>query len=54
MYMSGIPCDHACVVLLSIGQNVADFVDEIFKYPAQQLVYSGTVHGIETYDMPKV
>ena len=40
--MSGIPCDHACTVLLSIGQNVADFVDEIFKSPAQQLVYSGT------------
>ena len=52
--MSGIPCDHACAVLLSIGQNVADFVDEIFKSPAQQLVYSGTFHGIETHDMPKV
>ena len=35
--MSGIPCDHACAVLLSIGQNVANFVDEIFKSPAQQL-----------------
>ena len=52
--MSGIPCDHACVVLLSIGKNVADFVDAIFKSPAQQLVYSGTFHGIETHDMPKV
>ena len=52
--MSGIPCDHACVVLLSIGQNIADFVDEIFKSPAQQLVYSDTFHGIETHDMPKV
>ena len=29
--MSGIPCDHACSVLLSIRQNVVDFVDEIFK-----------------------
>ena len=52
--MSSIPCDHACVVLLSIGQNVADFVDEIFKSTALQLVYSGTFHGIETHDMPKV
>ena len=52
--MSGIPCDHACAVLLSMGQNVADFVDEIFKSPAQQLVYSNTFHGIETHDMPKV
>ena len=25
--MSSIPCDHACVVLLSIGQNFTDFVD---------------------------
>ena len=52
--MSGIPCDHACAVLLSIGKNVANFVDEIFKSPAQQLVYSCTFHGIETHDMPKV
>ena len=52
--MSGIPCDHACPVLLSIGQNVVDFVDEIFKSAAQQLVYSDTFHGIETHDMPKV
>ena len=52
--MSGIPCDHACAVLLSIGQNVVDFVDEIFKSPAQQLVYSSTFHGIETHNMPKV
>ena len=52
--LSGIPCDHACIILLSIGQNVMDFVDEIFKSPAQQLVYSGTFHGIETHNMPKV
>ena len=52
--MSGIPCDYACAVLLSIWQNVADFDDEIFKSPAQQLVYSGTFHGIKTHDMPKV
>ena len=52
--MSGIPCDHACAVLLSIGQNVTDFVDEIFKSPSQQLLYLGTFHGIETHDMPKV
>ena len=51
--MSSIPCDHACAILLSIGQNVADFVDEIFKSPTQQLVYSSTFHGIETHDMPK-
>ena len=26
--MEGIPCEHACVVILSIGQNVVDFVDD--------------------------
>ena len=52
--MSSIPCDHACAVLLSIGQNVVYFVDEIFKSPTQQLVYSCTFHGIEMHDMPKV
>ena len=52
--MSSIPCDHACTILLSIGQNVADFVDEIFKSPTQKLVYSSTFHGIETHYMPKV
>ena len=52
--MSGIPCDHACSILLSIRQNVVDFVDEIFKSLEQQLVYSGTFHDIETHDMPKV
>ena len=35
-------------------ENVTDFVDEIFKSPAQQLVYLDTFHGIETHDMPKV
>ena len=52
--MSSIPCDHACAILLSIGKNVVDFVDEIFKSLAQQLVYSSTFHGIETHDMLKV
>ena len=52
--MSGIPCNHACTILLSIGKNVADFVDEIFKSLEQQLVYSSTFHGIKTHDMPKV
>ena len=52
--MSGILCDHACTVLLSIGQNVVNFVDEIFESPAQQLVYPSTFHGIEMHDMLKV
>ena len=30
--MSGIPSDHSCVVMQSIGQNVAEFVDEWFTF----------------------
>ena len=26
--MSAIPCDHSCAIMQSIGQNVAEFVDE--------------------------
>ena len=26
--MVGIPCERACAAILSIGQNVADFVDD--------------------------
>ena len=52
--MSGIPCEHACVVIQFIGQNVAGFVDDWFKLPSQLLIYSGSFRGIETHDMTKV
>ena len=52
--MSGIPCEHACVVIGFNGQNVADFVDYQFKSPTQYLIYLGFFGGIETHDMPKV
>ena len=52
--MSSIPYKHACVLILFIGQNVVDFVDDMFKLPAQQLVYSNIFRGIETHDMLKV
>ena len=32
--MSSIPCEHACPVILFIGQDVAGFVDVMFKLPA--------------------
>ena len=50
--MVGIPCDHACVAILSIGQNVVDFVDDWYKFPKQELIYLGSFCGIETHDMP--
>ena len=52
--MLGIPCEHACAALLSTGQNVYDFVEDCYKFPKQELVYSGSFRPIETHDMPSV
>ena len=51
---SSIPCEHECVFILFIGQNVSNFVDDMFKLFAPQLVYSNIFRGIKTHDMPKV
>ena len=37
--MVGIPCEHACASILSIGQNV---VDDWYKFPKQELIYLGS------------
>ncbi|RVW87460.1 hypothetical protein CK203_036245 [Vitis vinifera] len=50
--MLGIPCEHATPVIISIGQNVTDFVNDCYKYPMQKLIYGGSFSGIETHDMP--
>ena len=52
--ISSISCEHAFTVILFIGQNSADFIDNMLKLPAQQLVYSSIFHDIETHDMLKV
>ncbi|KAL6350228.1 hypothetical protein AAG906_004173 [Vitis piasezkii] len=52
--MLGIPCEHVAAVILSIGQNVVDFVQDWYKFPMQELIYSGSFFGIETHDMPMV
>ncbi|XP_034703491.1 uncharacterized protein LOC117927878 [Vitis riparia] len=52
--MLGILCEHAAIVILSIGQNVVDFVQDWYKFPMQELIYSGSLSGIETHDMPMV
>ena len=31
--MLGIPCEHAAAVIISIGHNITDFVDDWYKYP---------------------
>ena len=45
--MFGLPCEHACIVILSIGQNVVDFVDEWYAFSKQELIYSRIFCGIE-------
>ena len=52
--MLGIPCEHVVAVIVSIGQNVTDFVDDCYKYPMQELIYWGSFSGIENHDMPTV
>ncbi|RVW81075.1 hypothetical protein CK203_045361 [Vitis vinifera] len=52
--MLGISYEHATAVIISIGQNVTDFVDDCYKYPMQELIYGGSFSGIETHDMPTV
>ena len=52
--MSGIPRDHSCVVMQSIGQNVAEFVDEWFTFSKWNLIYNGEFCGIESHDLPTI
>ncbi|KAL6350754.1 hypothetical protein AAG906_028222 [Vitis piasezkii] len=52
--MLGIPCQHATVVIISIGQNVIDFIDDCYKYLMQELIYGGFFSDTETHDMPSV
>ena len=52
--MSGLPCEHVCAIIQSIGQNSIDFVDEWFTLPKQEIIYSGNFCGIETHDMPTI
>lgn len=52
--MLEIPCEHACAVLLSIGRDVFDFVDEWYKFPKQELIYTGSFDSIKPHDIPTV
>ena len=52
--MLGLPCEHACVIIQSIGQNSADFVDEWFTLPKQEIIYSCNFCDIEMHDMPTI
>ena len=46
--MLGVPCERATSVILSIGHNVAD----CYKFPMQELIYTGSFSSLETHDMP--
>ncbi|RVW21948.1 hypothetical protein CK203_110570 [Vitis vinifera] len=52
--MLGIPCEHTKAIILSIDQNVVDFVQDWYEFPTQELIYSSSFSGIETHDMPIV
>ena len=52
--MSGIPCDHFCVVMQSIGQNVVEFVNEWFTFSKQNLIYNYEFCGIESHNLPTI
>ena len=49
--MSGLPCEHACAIIQSIGQNSANFFDKWFTFSKQEIIYSGNFCVIETHDM---
>ena len=49
--MSRIPCDQSCVVMQSIGQNVAELVDGWFTFSKHNLIYNGEFYGIESHDL---
>ena len=52
--MLGILCEHATTIILSIGQNVVDFLKYWYKFPMQELIYSGSFSSIKIHDMPSV
>ena len=52
--MSRLPCEHACAIIQSIGKNSADFFNEWFTLPKQEIIYSGNFCGIEMHDMPTI
>ncbi|XP_054781981.1 uncharacterized protein LOC129289209 [Prosopis cineraria] len=50
--MSGIPCAHACAVIKLLHGNVYNFVDECYKFIAQEQIYATSVKPIATHDCP--
>ena len=38
--MFGIPCEYAYVVAMYLRQNIADLVDDVFKYPTKEKMYT--------------
>ena len=45
--MSGVPCEHACAVIKHLTQNIIEFVDDMFKCPTQQKIYSSMFREID-------
>ncbi|XP_054791611.1 uncharacterized protein LOC129297283 [Prosopis cineraria] len=51
--MSGIPCPHACAAIKEVHGNVYNYVKKCYLHSSQEKIYSGTMHPVETHDMPK-
>ena len=52
--MSRIHYEHSCAVIQSIGQNVVEFIDELFTFSKQNLIFNGEFCGIESHDMTTI
>ena len=52
--MSGLPYDHACVTICRVGGDIVEYVDDWFKLNTQEMIYSGILHTLVTYNMPSV
>ena len=52
--MVRIPCEHACVAIREMKQDVYEYVDSYFKLPMQELIYSGQFNSIPNHNMPTI
>ena len=51
--MSGIPCAHACAAIKLVNGNVYTYVDDCYKFSAQEKIYGSSMRPIATHDRPR-
>ncbi|KAK9269075.1 hypothetical protein L1049_000843 [Liquidambar formosana] len=52
--MLGIPCEHACAAIRTMGDNVYSFVDECYLLSTKQRIYNDGLKPVNTHDMPAI